>query len=612
MKKLLTKVSAICLSITMALSMMPSFTAAASSVNVTNVGGWFETVYANWDSVSGASGYNVYYKQSGTSDYIQADAELVRGTRVDIPGLKAGNYDIKIVPVVSGSENASGAAEKSNISVMAHDRSGYAFKDGKTTGGYNEDGTVPSNATVLYVSEATKDSITANVITDTGKGTVTSCTGIGAIMKARQKSKAETTPLIVRIIGTVSSPSGADSASLLNIKATQNVTIEGIGTDALLKGWGLNIRDTKNIEVRNLAFKDFPDDSVSVQVDNSYIWIHNNDFMIGANGGGDKAKGDGSCDIKDQSTNVTISYNHFQNTGKSSLCGMKSETEFYVTYHHNWFEKAGSRHPRVRTGTVHVYNNYFDHVYSAGIAATMGSDVFVEANYFEDAVRPMMMAGQGADIKDDGDSFNSGEDGGVIKSYNNKMTTCGGSVTYLDGDLKTVTKTCSGCTRYTPGTDCYVANSRDEQVPSSFKAVKGGATYSNFDTASDFYQYTVDSPDAAKVNVVNLSGRLNENQTGGNTGTQEPTTQTTTQKIETTETTTAKIDGIYGDVDGNSQITAADAAQILAYVLNTDADFTNAQIKLANVDGNDQITASDAATVLTKVLNSDYLFPVEE
>ena len=76
-----------------------------------------------------------------------------------------------------------------------------------------------------------------------------------------------------------------------------------------------------------------------------------------------RKKGDGSVDVKGKSTYVTVSYNHFFDSGKCSLCGMHQDSntgEFFVTYHHNWFDHSDSRHPRIRVGTIHIYNNYFD------------------------------------------------------------------------------------------------------------------------------------------------------------------------------------------------------------------------------------------------------------
>lgn len=118
-------------------------------------------------------------------------------------------------------------------------------------------------------------------------------------------------------------------------------------------------------------------DDVGLQQDNDHVWVHNCDFFYGhAGSDADQKKGDGALDTK-KSTYVTHSYNHFYDTGKSNLQGMKSETTSnYITYHHNWYDHADSRCPRIRTCTVHVYNNYYDGNSKYGIGATMGSSVF--------------------------------------------------------------------------------------------------------------------------------------------------------------------------------------------------------------------------------------------
>ena len=62
---------------------------AADAVVLNNAAGWFETAYAEWQPVSGASGYHVY------ADGNQVDSMLIRQYngyyRADVPGLKAGN-----------------------------------------------------------------------------------------------------------------------------------------------------------------------------------------------------------------------------------------------------------------------------------------------------------------------------------------------------------------------------------------------------------------------------------------------------------------------------------------------------------------------------------------
>ena len=140
------------------------------------------------------------------------------------------------------------------------------------------------------------------------------------------------------------------------------MTFEGVGEDASISGFGFLLRNAGNVEMRNLSILNFMDDGISLDTANCNVWIHNVDLYYGKVGGdADQAKGDGSIDIKGNSQYITVSYVHFYDSGKCSLCGMKSESgPNYITYHHNWFDHSDSRHARVRTMSVHMYNNYYD------------------------------------------------------------------------------------------------------------------------------------------------------------------------------------------------------------------------------------------------------------
>ena len=46
-----------------------------------------------------------------------------------------------------------------------------------------------------------------------------------------------------------------------------------------------------------------------------------------------------------------------------------------TTIHNNWFDGTRSRHPRVRFGEVHVFNNYYLNNIEYGVASTMEADV---------------------------------------------------------------------------------------------------------------------------------------------------------------------------------------------------------------------------------------------
>lgn len=473
--------------------------AASSSVSIIEAKGYEEAAYAEWAAVDGADGYNVY------CDGVQLDSMLIRQYsgyfRADAVGIKAGSHTLKIVPTSGGSEMTSAAAE-TTVTSTSYDRSGFCFAKNSVTGGsgvgaYNDDGTLKSNAVVLYVTEETKNTVTMDVQTSSSK--TQTCTGIGAILKAMQKG-AETRPVVIRIIGKVTidgvNTSGDTNNMLLKASSTdspiQNITIEGIGEDAVCYGFGIRCQRARSIEIRNLAVMLFGDDGIALETDNYNIWVHDNDIFYGTAGSdADQAKGDGSMDLKNDSKYITVSYNHFWDSGKMSLCGMKSETaENWITYHHNWFDHSDSRHPRIRTMSVHVYNNYYDGNSKYGVGVTMGANAFVENNYFRNCKYPMLISMQG----NDGGTFSS-EDGGIIKSYNNYMEGQTGYTTYQENSTEF---------------DAYEASSRDEQVPSSVKCKQGGTGYNNFDTDSSImYSYNPDATADVPTVVMELAGRLN-------------------------------------------------------------------------------------------------------
>lgn len=400
--------------------------ATPASAAITKQYGWFESAAIEWDAISGATDYNVYVKPVGGT-YTKIDKELVRKYadfyRADALGLKAGNYQMKVVPVISGSEDNGASLESEVLTVTAHDRSGFAHVGMPGgIGAYKNDGTLKDGARIIYVTAKTAKTVKCNVITDAD----TEYTGLQAILAAFEKGK-ETRPLDIRIIGTIKAADVdyfESSAEGIQVKGKSgstdmNITIEGVGFDATTHGFGFLIRNAKSVELRNFANMICKDDAVSLDTDNHNVWVHNMDFFYGGTGGdSDQAKGDGTVDIKGKSSHITISYNHFYDNGKCSLGGMKGETtDCWMTYHHNWFDHSDSRHPRIRTAFYHCYNNYYDGNSKYAVGVTSGGSAFVEANYFRNVKYPMLSSKQGTDAEGDG-TF-SGEPGGVNKAFNN-------------------------------------------------------------------------------------------------------------------------------------------------------------------------------------------------
>ncbi len=460
-------------------------------VQIAEARGWLESAYVKFGLLEGAKRYNVYVKGGQYDDYTRIDSSLVRnyGTygRADIVGLKAGTYAMKIVPVnEEGAELTELANETTGMGVRNYSREGFAFMNGYSPGAYNNDGTLKPDAKVFYVTKHSAKTITTKVKTGSKDANITTCTGIQTIIDAYQKGY-DTTPVAFRFIGLITKDDLdkiSSSAEGLQIKgkskdSEMNITIEGIGDDATVRGFGFLVRNAKGVEFRNIGIMRCMDDGISLDTDNSNIWIHHTDVFYGPHGSGDHIKGDGATDVKSNSRYVTVSYNRYWDTGKTNMFGMKSETgPNYISYDHNWFDHSDSRHPRVRTMSVHVWNNYFDNVTKYGVGATTGASVFVESNYFLKTKKPVLSSQQGTDALGSG-TF-SGEAGGMIKVYGN----------YFDRSVvnfKFFTQNTPASTGY----DAYETASRDEQVPETEVTRQGGIKYDNFDTdASLMYTYT--------------------------------------------------------------------------------------------------------------------------
>ena len=506
---------------------MPINTFAATSFSA--AGGWFETLYAEWagnKSDVTAVSYSGTASGSLTGDDL---TYLVRqdgsNVRLDIPGLKAGTYNLTVT-------TNSGTITKDNIKVYEYDRSGYAHydahKEGVTgIGAYNDDGTLKSNAVVVYVTEENKNTVQLPGYTGSqypaGIGNILNyksedangVTGGGKI-DIVQQLRAEGIPLDVRFVGkirggdsntsnnppaenikgltgyntTTNGGTKGDNGMMIRVYKSSNVTIEGIGDDATLDGWGIQIISqtgytSQSFEFRNLNFTNTPEDAIGLEgtcaissspqtkewfESNGYApikfsWVHNNTFHQGFcknPAESDKAEGDGSCDWK-RGYGYTMAYNHYINNHKTNLIGSSSSSiQYDASLHHNWYEKVESRQPLSRQANIHIYNTYFDGATSYAISPRAHAYIFSEGNYFGACKNPVDSAKEGS---------------ATVKSYNDSFAGCSGA-----------------------NAAQQVKNKTDKVSDSS------GNPYAGFETGSDMYEYTATSPIQAKADCLNLAG----------------------------------------------------------------------------------------------------------
>jgi pectate lyase len=209
-------------------------------------------------------------------------------------------------------------------------------------------------------------------------------------------------PYIIQIDGKITiTPKGK------HIAVKSNKTIVGITTDAGLFQGGFSVgNNEKNIIFQNLTISDTfvvgdwdgkeqDWDGIQIKGTCHHIWVNHCTFL---------RQGDGAIDITNGASYITVSYTKFSENNKASLIG-SSDTDSYtdrykVTMHHNWFNETTQRHPRVRFGMVHLFNNYYYNMggygrsmgYATsngyGIGVGVSAQVYSEHNYFEKVVYP--------------------------------------------------------------------------------------------------------------------------------------------------------------------------------------------------------------------------------
>ena len=566
---------------------------SVGAIEVTSCSGNTETAYVEFKKYSNAVSYNVYAKKENGVEYELLDykdvyiQELSSGTmRADIFGLPGGDYKIKVCPVTASTEINNPTVI--DVSVVAYDRSGYAhFNYTNGVGAYNDDGTLKENAIVIYVTDDTKNTVelTYDGLTVKGIGNILNsagqkCSDAGYEDKCKKVSSGKTyyglgnenggilkkladanIPLAIRMVGLISESgnyeqktynaadagliegltdydsvdyggSEGDNGHMARMKSAKDVTIEGVGTNAGLDGWGIHFMCEsssptlgKSFEARNLVFMNTPEDALGMEgvQDGSTItasvercWVHHNTFLapsIGSPAESDKAEGDGSCDFK-RGQYFTMSYNYFEYCHKTNLVGSSdSSLQYNLSYHHNLWYNCGSRIPLLRQANMHFYNNYIygdssdtkaNLSYVTSLRAN--SYMYAENNYYEGCKNV----------------FTDGGSGTAAKLYGNIMVQCFGDQV---------------------GT---VVTNREASVSSS--CAYNGVSYQNFDTNSSLFYYNtttkqsdcyLTTAEVAREEVIKYAG--SEYRTALNKTTLKTTDYNFNDKTPTTSVTAGSV-----------------------------------------------------------------------
>ncbi|MDE7168389.1 MAG: InlB B-repeat-containing protein [Clostridia bacterium] len=623
---------------------------AAVDSKIKSVEAFNESLTVTWTD-SNPTSASVQYKAAGSNDWITVDAPLVRKAdsstaRVDIMGLPAGGYNVKITP-------SSGSAIElpSPVTVDAYDRSGYAhfnYTDG--VGAYTDEGAIKSNTLVIYLTNENKNDVLDSCYVDGQKVDITQYVtdasnvvhkGIGEILNNRRYSGNDRSnvgigrlthvygAVSLRIIGEVENlmPNGicdiigltdynstgnggtvGDSGGMARMVNAKNLTIEGVGDDAVVKGWGFHFvsstlarvsaDDGKSFEARNLIFKNYPEDALGMEGEQSTkstssdisasverCWVHNNTFYQGGNGAAaesDKGEGDGSCDFK-RGQFYTFSYNYLEACHKTNLIGSaKTSLQYNISMHHNIWNDCQSRIPLVRNANVHFYNNYVLVTSEAAKASYVHSVranayLYSEYNYYDGCKTVAEQGGEGG---------NTG-----IKGYNDTYYAC------YKGD------------------DTTIVADREAKVSNGCQYAYGKIDYSSFDTDPNLFYYDatnkksdclLDDAVTARTRVLITAGAQDKgtNSTAMNENTPTTSVQTSGDKTDIeipTTKPTATVNGVmFTNLTGTSSGTVKGKGQIVTFTLGAEAAFT-ITATASNADQYPELISSNGTVYANKI-----------
>jgi pectate lyase len=96
--------------------------------------------------------------------------------------------------------------------------------------------------------------------------------------------------------------------------------------------------------------------------------------------------------VKNGSTDVTVSWNKFHNSNKVMLLNNITSKDLFknyerdkiarVTLHHNYFVDTMQRNPRAQFGTFHLFNNLLENWDFYGMSFSLQARALVEGNMF--------------------------------------------------------------------------------------------------------------------------------------------------------------------------------------------------------------------------------------
>lgn len=241
--------------------------------------------------------------------------------------------------------------------------------------------------------------------------------GPGSLREACRKK--EPLWIVFEISGTI------ELKSYLSVSSYK--TIDGRGQRIKFTGKGLRLKECEHVIICNLEFeggRGHDVDGIQIKPNSKHIWIDRCTL---------RDYDDGLIDITRASTDITISRCHFAQHDKTMLIGADpshvDDRCIRVTIHHCFFDGTRQRHPRLRFGKVHLYNNYTRNWGIYAVCASVESQIYSQCNIYEAGQKKvafMHYTEKAADkeeeatgcIKSEGDLFLNGAEPGLCPLAN--------------------------------------------------------------------------------------------------------------------------------------------------------------------------------------------------
>ena len=175
------------------------------------------------------------------------------------------------------------------------------------------------------------------------------------------------------------------------IRVPSNVTIDGRGKRVTLIDDGLGVYRSTNVILTHLAIDGRLTrltQAVNVANDSRDVWVNHMDLSRFS---------DRLLNVKNGSTDVTVSWNKFHDSNKVMLLNNITSKDMFknrdrdaiarVTLHHNYFLNTVQRNPRAQFGTFHLYNNLLENWDFYGMSFSLEARALVEGNIYSNVAK---------------------------------------------------------------------------------------------------------------------------------------------------------------------------------------------------------------------------------